>query len=1062
MNIDFQQGIITYPLFQTQQSFLARTGAYVSLLTSNGRTDVTFSHGTENYLHSESSDVANAWGPIQVNVDTWLYWDINLRTATRTFGITTVAPIFGGIPPIGIEGQHWFNTTTKLMYVYYLGGWLEVIRVFAAKVKNNVFTGMGSDPSHSFAGTQVGLSAPGVITGRILIDNVGAPIRRVNGKFFTTEDDFFVNGSPVNVIRLEANIISASALENVARYQVVKYTEFGHIQLAQYNDTQTTMIAMSMEDILQQETGTLCVQGVITNPQWAFTNVGAALWIDGFGLLTETDPFLVDPIIHPVGKVPVARVLSPTSIFFDQGLGDKGQTGDNGTSGVPLATDILFGITKLSLPATDANNPIAVGDNDPRLQPYTHPATHPSTIITTDSYKFLTGTTVHTQLHQLADRGLGSLGDVTVPSPTINDALIWNGEVWANTPIVPHTINLTQDVTGSGTTNIVTTLATVNTDVGSFGSATSVPVLTVTAKGQVIAAHTVPIAFPSVGGSSNGVWTFGDNDSGQIGNGPFVYKSTPWHLSAGAPTYTLGASLITKYDNQLGSVLPLHDKMWSVVSSGLAHTVAIAQDGTMWAWGNNDYGQLGIPLEGGGESPYPNQEVYPIQVNLETDWSFVSCGDYHTLAVKTDGTLWTFGSNNMGQLGLGIIDTYVAVPTLVTITSPNISWDNKVIHVAGGTDHSVCIVGTSVGYIMTCGSNNFWQLGDGIVGDSNIFVQTNLSEPIGWTAISCGSLHNAAISGIYNDVATWGDNSRGQLGNGTLGNSSVVIWPLLGIVDTMVTPIVSVACGDIITAAVTSSGELYVSGGNDTGVFGNGIVGDSTVMIRGGTIADNPRYTNYSSVVCGYGHIMVTQYDGTIWACGRNNFGQLGTGSLIDSDKFIQIGRSNEWTQISARGNNSVAIGSSKGAQSVCPYPISLYTKTLVPTTLLTDVSSDIYVFDRHVSAIQCTASSLYYTTKAVRTVVPNIAAPTNAISVFVIVENKGTLCQIDFAQDSNVGVVNRGASMTHIGIDVGDVVMMGVLKVDTPTEINCIDISITTTSLGSIYQPTSTWAHYA
>jgi hypothetical protein len=157
-----------------------------------------------------------------------------------------------------------------------------------------------------------------------------------------------------------------------------------------------------------------------------------------------------------------------------------------------------------------------------------------------------------------------------------------------------------------------------------------------------------------------------------------------------------------------------------------------------------------------------------------------------------------------------------------------------------------------------------------------------------------------------------------------------------------------------------------------------------------------------------------------------------------------------------------VAIGSSKGAQSVCPYPISLYTKTLVPTTLLTDVSSDIYVFDRHVSAIQCTASSLYYTTKAVRTVVPNIAAPTNAISVFVIVENKGTLCQIDFAQDSNVGVVNRGASMTHIGIDVGDVVMMGVLKVDTPTEINCIDISITTTSLGSIYQPTSTWAHYA
>lgn len=432
MITDFQQGIITYPSSNNQQVFLAKIGLYVSLQTANGRTDITFAHKTENYLYTESSDAPTAWGPLQPNTDYWLYWDINLLTAVRTFGFTTIAPITSTIEPIGVDGLHWFNQYTRQMYVYQVSGWIEVVRVFAAKVNNNNFDGMGNNSSPlPFAGSQVGLNISGTVSGRIIVDDTGTPIRRSNGQFFSTEDEFFINGSPANTIRLEANVINGTALENIARYQVVKFTQFGCIHLAGYDDVQTTVIAMSMEDLIVNQTGTLCVQGVITNPAWTFDTVGAELWVTSAGLLTDVDPYVTDPVTHIVSKVPVARVLTRTSIVFDQGLGGKGDKGDSAQN-APVATTTVLGVSKLSLPATDVLNPVVVGTNDPRLLPYIHPSTHPATMITTDSHSILTGLNVQTQLHQLSDRNLDSISDVIAPSPSINDYIKWNGTNWVN------------------------------------------------------------------------------------------------------------------------------------------------------------------------------------------------------------------------------------------------------------------------------------------------------------------------------------------------------------------------------------------------------------------------------------------------------------------------------------------------------------------------------------------------------------------------------------------------------------------------------------------------------
>lgn len=117
MRIDFRQGIINYPSTGQNQTFLLYGGGYVSLSCSNGRVDVAFAHLSENYLLSESTDVPNAWGPLSPGVDYWLYWDIDLRSAVRTFGYSLLQPITSAIQPPVVEGQHWFNSANTTMYV---------------------------------------------------------------------------------------------------------------------------------------------------------------------------------------------------------------------------------------------------------------------------------------------------------------------------------------------------------------------------------------------------------------------------------------------------------------------------------------------------------------------------------------------------------------------------------------------------------------------------------------------------------------------------------------------------------------------------------------------------------------------------------------------------------------------------------------------------------------------------------------------------------------------------------------------------------------------------------
>ena len=386
MIINFRQGIISYPSAGGVQKFLIQSGRNVTLNADNGVIDVAFAHRSTNYLHTESVTIPSAWNDIPTTNVVWLYWDIDTLTGIRTFGYTDLEPYAQNSAPLTPEvGQHWFDTAAMFMKVWTGVRWQEVIRVFAAEYDpaGNTFTSVSIlSTSQRFDGTQIGVQGESYITGRILTDNTGRAIRSHTGEFFTTEDEFFINGSPITAVRLESNVLTARCGTAIAKNQVVTFVDFDTVEASSYNDLQVSAIAMAVADVQRGDVGTFIVQGVVTDPDWNWPIVGAPLWTLEGGTLVATDPHITDPLTYPIGKAPVARVIGRHSVFFDQGLGGKGEKGDAAlpSSAGDAATQFELGKVKLTVAPADPGAPYAVETSDPRLRDartplqHTHPA----------------------------------------------------------------------------------------------------------------------------------------------------------------------------------------------------------------------------------------------------------------------------------------------------------------------------------------------------------------------------------------------------------------------------------------------------------------------------------------------------------------------------------------------------------------------------------------------------------------------------------------------------------------------------------------------------------------
>jgi gliding motility-associated-like protein len=217
------------------------------------------------------------------------------------------------------------------------------------------------------------------------------------------------------------------------------------------------------------------------------------------------------------------------------------------------------------------------------------------------------------------------------------------------------------------------------------------------------------------------LWGIGDNSYGQLGNGTTINSNT----------------LI-----QIGTATN-----WENVVTGNYHTIVLTTNGTLWSWGDNTYGQLGDGTTVG--------RTAPAQIGTDTDWQSVSAfWEYGVSAIKTNGTLWVWGSDlGNGYLGLGPAPSSAILPTQL---GTDTDWKSVSI----GSTHTLAL--KTNGTLWACGVNNQGQLGDGTYLPK--FVLTQIGTDTDWQTISAGHFFSEALK-TSGTLWTWGYNTVGQLGN---------------------------------------------------------------------------------------------------------------------------------------------------------------------------------------------------------------------------------------------------------------------------------------------------------
>jgi len=376
--------------------------------------------------------------------------------------------------------------------------------------------------------------------------------------------------------------------------------------------------------------------------------------------------------------------------------------------------------------------------------------------------------------------------------------------------------------------------------------------------------------------------------------------------------YPIVASLLTCNYNAIPSnTTDTTDKVKnSQIAAGGLHTVAIKSDGTLWAWGYNMYGQLGDGTfrefkEGEDDLIYILGKVkinknIPVKIGADTNWMKISAGKHHTLAIKSDGTLWAWGDGNWGKLGN---DSNEDIPNPIQIGNDT-DWSS----VSAGEDHTIAI--KKDGTLWAWGANYkaTFQLGDGT------FVHKETPTQIGndndWSKIAAGYHHNLAIK-KDGSLWAWGYNRCGQLGDGTDGTATSKDRPTRIGTDT---DWVEIAASEEYSLALKYNGTLWVWGNIAYGGYKDVAYGTTTIPVKRIKTQKIPlkvgNDTDWLKIAAGESHNLAIKKDGSLWAWGSNFIGQLGDGTRTEENKDtpVRVGNDRDWLAIAAGGGHSVAL----------------------------------------------------------------------------------------------------------------------------------------------------------
>jgi alpha-tubulin suppressor-like RCC1 family protein len=329
------------------------------------------------------------------------------------------------------------------------------------------------------------------------------------------------------------------------------------------------------------------------------------------------------------------------------------------------------------------------------------------------------------------------------------------------------------------------------------------------------------------------------------------------------------------------------------VAACSSHSMILREDGTLLTFGDNASGQLGNAVLDGSSMP----------AAMMSDVQSMAAGCYHSLILTNNGILWSCGGNTYGQLGDGTnVEQYIPVPVV-----------NDVQSMAAGYLHSLFLKKDKT--LWACGWNLYGQLGDGarIDRDSAVVVMSDVKS------MAAGMYHSLFLK---SNGTAWacGENGGGQLGDGSTTDHASPVQ--------VMSDVQSVAAGSWHSLFLKTDGTLWACGNNGYGQLGDGTLERRTtpVQVRSnvrsmatsvfhslilGTdgilwvcglnparLKDTTASTWYTpvplmndvkSMAVGWLHDLILKNDGTVWACGLNHFGQLGNGSTIDQLKPVCI-----------------------------------------------------------------------------------------------------------------------------------------------------------------------------
>jgi len=359
----------------------------------------------------------------------------------------------------------------------------------------------------------------------------------------------------------------------------------------------------------------------------------------------------------------------------------------------------------------------------------------------------------------------------------------------------------------------------------------------------------------------------------------------------------------------LTSVVSVATKIFSttpMIAAGDTHTVALRSDGTVWTWGANGSGQL-------GDGTTTNHNT-PVQVKNLSNVQAIAVGESFSMALRNDGTVWAWGRNIQGQLGIGTICSCVR-PTPINscgnlwrAAPVQVSGLSNIIAIASGGRHTVAL--RDDGTVWAWGNNQDGQLGDGTTINRHAPVQVNGLSNI--TAVAAGQSHTIALRND-NTAWAWGNNHLGQLGIGTIC-SCVHPAPVNSCGNLHLTTPVRVKGLDNVTAVVAGAdfcialrndGTMWSWGGYQLGQLGvMPYSRDNTIPTQ-----TNEHLQNITAISSGLFFTMALRDDGTVWAWGANGNGQLGDGHSHASTAFPRrVNRITNITSISAGMHHSLAL----------------------------------------------------------------------------------------------------------------------------------------------------------